>query len=122
MKKKTFGGWYTVFGVFAIYPLIYLVIEIYDFLELHYQIENLPFNIHMFIGLNLVFTAFAFLALSFAFLDWFFYEKNKETSSPKDIFSFIFSIMKGFFYANATAAFIMITMSIIFSIAVYLFN
>ena len=122
MKKKTFGGWYTVFGVFAIYPLIYLVIEIYDFLELHYQIENLPFNIHMFIGLNLVFTAFAFLALSYVFLDWFFYEKKKETNSLKNMFSSIFSIMKGFLYANAMAAFIMISMGIIFSIAVYLFN
>lgn len=121
MNEKTFGGWYVVFGVFAIYPLIYLVIEIYDFLELHYQIENLPFGIHMFIGLNLVFTAFAFLALSYAFLYWFFYEKNKETSSLKDIFSFIFSIMKGFFYANAMAAFMLIVMYVIISIADYLF-
>ena len=116
MKKKTFEGWFTFVGIIAIYPILFLCFDLYDFLELKYNIESLPFNLNQFIGLNLFF--FGVIVLCFflyPFLLWFFYEKNRKIDI-KELFLFFYSLVKGLIYINGFVAFIMIVMYVFISI------
>tara|TARA_R110000803_G_scaffold147350_1_gene212937 strand:+ start:181 stop:546 length:366 start_codon:yes stop_codon:yes gene_type:complete len=116
MKKKIFEGWFTFVGIIAIYPYLFLCFDLYDYLELKYNIESLPFNLNQFIGLNLFF--FGVIVLCFflyPFLLWFFYEKNRKIDI-KELFLFFYSLFKGLIYINGFVAFIMIVMYVFISI------
>ena len=121
MKKKTFEGWFIFVGIIAIYPYLYLCFDLYDFLELNYNIERLPYNLNQFIGLNLFFFGLiVFCFFIYPSLIWLFYEKNKKIDIKK-LFLFLFSLFKGLFYVNGFIAFLMTVMYVFIFIIYELF-
>ena len=121
MKKETCGGWFVFVGIIAIYPYLYLCFDLYDLLELKYNIESLPFNLNQFIGLNLFFFGLIVYGLFlYPALLWFFYEKNRKIDI-KELFLFFYTLFKGLIYVNGFVAFIMLVMYIFISIIYDLF-